>query len=168
MAGKIDIKPNMYQKLIHRFLMLRPVSIFLSHVLHHADKFLLRLTRGKHTFAELVGFPIIELTTKGAKTGQLRTVPLVSVVDGKTLALIGSNFGGRHAPGWYYNLKANPTCEVKFKGRLQNYVARETQGDEYLHYWLTAVSLYEGYEKYKERAAHRHIPVMVLEPKKQN
>jgi len=110
--------------------------------------------------------PIIQLTTKGAKSGQLRTVPLVVVVDGETLGLIGSNFGGRHAPGWYYNLKANPECEVKFNGKLQNYVARETQGDEYLHYWLTAVALYAGYAEYKERAAHRHIPVMVLEPRK--
>jgi len=165
MAGKIRTKPNAYQKLIHRFLMLRPVSAFLSRVLHHADTFMLWLTRGKHTIAEIVGLPIIQLTTKGAKTGQLRTVPLVIVADGEKLGLIGSNFGGRHAPGWYYNLKAHPECEVKFSGKLQTYIARETDGDEYLHYWLTAVALYAGYEKYKERASHRHIPVMVLEPK---
>jgi len=146
--------------------MLRPVSAFLALVLHHADILLLRLTRGKHTVAEIVGLPIIQLTTKGAKTGQLRTVPLVSVVDGEMLALIASNFGGKHAPGWYYNLKAHPECEVKFNGAIRKFVARETEGDEYLHYWMTAVSLYAGYEKYKERAAHRHIPVMVLEPKK--
>lgn len=166
MAGEINIKPNVYQKLVHRFLMLRYVSAFLSLVLHHADTLLLRLTRGKHTVAEIVGLPIIQLTVKGAKTGQLRTVPLVSIVDGETLGLIASNFGGKHAPGWYYNLKANPECEVKFKGKLWVYIARETEGDEYLHYWMTAVSLYAGYEKYKERASHRHIPVMVLEPKK--
>lgn len=146
--------------------MLMPVSAFLSRVLHHADTFMLWLTRGKHTVAEIVGLPIIQLTTKGAKTGQLRTVPLVIVVDGDALGLIGSNFGGKHAPGWYYNLKANPECEVKFRGKLQKHLAREADGDEYLHYWMMAVSLYAGYEKYKERAAHRHIPVMVLEPKK--
>jgi len=166
MAGEISIKPNVYQKLVHRFLMLRPVSAFLSLVLHHADTLLLRLTRGKHTVAEIVGLPIIQLTVKGAKTGQLRTVPLVSIVDGETLALIASNFGGKHAPGWYYNLKAHPECEVRFNGTLQKYIARETEGDEYLHYWMIATSLYAGYEKYKERARHRHIPVMVLEPKK--
>lgn len=165
MAREINIKPNGYQKFVHRFLMLRLVSAFLSHVLHHVDTFMLWLTRGKHTVAEIVGLPIIQLTTKGAKTGQLRTVPLVVVVDGDVLGLIGSNFGGRHAPGWYYNLKANPECDVKFRGKLEKYFARETDGDEYLHYWLTAVSLYAGYAKYKERAAHRHIPIMLLEPK---
>jgi len=166
MVGEVNTKPNAYQKLVHRVLMLRPVSDFLSLVLHHADTFLLRLTRGKYTFAQIVGLPIIQLTTKGAKTGQLRTVPLVSVVDGETLALIGSNFGGRHAPGWYYNLKTHPECEVKFKGKLKKYIAHEASGDEYIHYWMTAVSLYAGYEKYRERAGHRHIPVIVLEPKK--
>ena len=166
MAGKIIIEPNTFQKLVHRLLMLRPVSAFLSLVLHPADSFLLRLTRGRYTVTRIVGLPIIQLTTKGAKTGQLRTVPLVSVLDGGTIALIASNFGGKHAPGWYYNLKVNPECEVKFDGALQKFIARETDGDEYYHYWQMAVSLYAGYEKYKERAAHRHIPVMVLELKK--
>ena len=113
MARKIIIEPNTFQKLVHRLLMLRPVSAFLSLVLHPVDSFLLRLTRGRYTVTRIVGLPIIQLTTKGAKTGQLRTVPLVSVLDGKTIALIASNFGGKHAPGWYYNLKVNPECEVK-------------------------------------------------------
>jgi deazaflavin-dependent oxidoreductase (nitroreductase family) len=162
----MNLKPNVYQKLVHRFLMLRPVSAFLGVVLHRVDSFLLRLSRGKFTVTRIVGLPVIQLTTKGAKTGHLRTVPLVSVVDGEKIALIASNFGRRHAPGWYYNLKANPECEVKFDGSLQRYIARETFGDEYHHYWMTAVALYAGYGKYKENASHRHVPIMVLEPKK--
>lgn len=166
MAGEIVIKPNIYQKLVHRLLMLKPVSAFLSVILHRADALLLRVTDGKHTITRIVGLPVIQLTTKGARTGQLRTVPLVSVADGETIALIASNFGKRRHPGWYYNLKANPECEVKFKSNSKEFIARETGGDEYHHYWQIAVSLYAGYEKYKQRAAHRHIPVMVLEPKR--
>jgi hypothetical protein len=44
------------------------------------------------------------------------------------------------------------------------YIARETEDNEYEKYWQLALSNYEGYEKYKERAG-RKIPVMVLEPK---
>jgi len=165
MAREKTIKPNVYQKLVHHILMLRPVSAFLSLVLHRADVLLLKLTRGRYTFTRIVGLPVIQLTTKGAKTGKLRTVPLVSLYDRGVIGLIASNFGGRHAPGWYYNLKANPECEVKFNGTSQKFIARETDGDEYYHYWRMAISLYAGYEKYKERAASRHIPVMVLEPK---
>jgi deazaflavin-dependent oxidoreductase (nitroreductase family) len=166
MAREISIKPNIYQKLIHRFLMLKPVSAFLSKALHRADTFLLRLTRGRYTFSQIVGLPIIQLTTIGAKTGQLRTIPLVSLSDREDIALVASNFGQKHNPAWYYNLKANPECEVHFKGRMRKYIAREASGDEYDHYLLIAISYYAGYERYKERAAPRHIPIMVLEPKK--
>lgn len=145
--------------------MLRSVSAFLAVVLHRADTFMLRLTGGRHTFAELVGLPIVQLRTIGAKTNQPRSVPLVGIMDDENIALIASNFGGKHAPGWYHNLKAHPECEVLLDGRSRKYIAREADGDEYHHYWQMAVSLYAGYEKYKQRAAHRHIPVMVLEPK---
>jgi hypothetical protein len=55
---------------------------------------------------------------------------------------------------------------VLFNGRSGKYIARELEGDDYDHYWQLAVSYYAGYEKYKERASHRHIPIMLLEPKK--
>jgi len=165
MAREIDINPTFFQKLIHRFLLLIPISALLAKILHPADSFLLRLTNERHTFSELVGLPIVQVTTIGAKTGLPRDVPLVGVIDRETIALIASNFGGKHNPGWYYNLKAKPECVVRFRGRSRTYVARETSGDEYEHYWKIAVSYYAGYEKYKERASNRCIPVMVLELK---
>lgn len=166
MAGEMNRKPNLFQKQIHRFLMLKPVSALLSVVLFRADTLLLSLTGGKHTFTHLVGLPIIQLTTKGAKTGQLRTTPLVSLPDGEKIALVASYFGGKRNPGWYHNLKANPECEVRFNGKIQTYIARETFDEEREKYFQQAVSYYAGYGKYRERASHRHIPVMVLEPKK--
>lgn len=162
----MNIRPNALQKLIHRFLLLKPVSTFMSKVLHHADSFLLHLTRGRHTFAEMVGLPIAQLTMTGAKTGKRRTLTLVSIPDGNRLALIATNFGQKHNPGWYYNLKAHPVCEVRFDGRSGKYIARETHGEEYKKYWQLALMYYAGYERYKERAAPRVIPVLVLEPKK--
>ncbi|MFN8388295.1 MAG: nitroreductase/quinone reductase family protein [Anaerolineales bacterium] len=49
-------------------------------------------TRGNLTVSRIVGLPIIQLTTEGAKTGKLRTMPLVSVPDGEKIALIASYF----------------------------------------------------------------------------
>jgi hypothetical protein len=63
-------------------------------------------------------------------------------------------------------LKAHPECEVQGYERIGAYIARETSGGEYETYWQLGVSYYEGYEKYKQRASHRHIPIMVLERKK--
>jgi len=166
MAGEMTHRPSAFQKLIHRFLMLKPVSAFLAKVLHRADEIALRLTKDRHTVAELVGLPILKLTTIGAKTGQPRVIPLVGLADGDKIALIASSFGREHNPGWYYNLKAHPGCNVRWNGRSGDYVARETSGAEREKYWQLALSYYAGYEKYKYRAAPRKIPVMVLEPKK--
>ena len=162
----MDRKPNAFQKLIHRFLMIRALSSFFSVVLHRADSLVLRLTKGKHTITEMIGLPVIQLTTIGAKSGQPRTMPLVSLFDGEKIALIGSNFGGKTNPGWYYNLKANPKCTVEVNGSAVEYVARQAEGAEREKYWDMAVSYYKGYEKYEIRAAHRVIPVMILEPVK--
>ncbi len=158
--------PNAFQKFIHRFLMLRPVSAFLAVILHQVDAIALKLTKGRHTITEIVGLPIIQLTTMGAKTGQLRTMPLVSLIDGEKIALIGSNFGRKHNPGWYYNLMANPKCTVHFSGRTGEFMARPAEGDEREKYWQMAISYYKGYDLYKFRASHRVIPVMILEPLK--
>jgi deazaflavin-dependent oxidoreductase (nitroreductase family) len=158
-------KPNALQKLIHRFLMLRPVTAFFAPWIHQVDKAALKLTRGKYTLSEMIGWDIIELTTLGAKTGQPRSMPLVGLFDGEKIALIASSFGRKQNPAWYYNLKAHPECNVQSNKRTGTYIAREAEGDEYKKYWQWAVSYYAGYEKYKERAG-RKIPVMVLEPKR--
>ena len=157
--------PNAFQRLLHRFLMIRSVTAFFAPRVHLLDAAFLRLTGGKYSLAEILGWHIVQITTLGAKTKQPRTMPLIGVVDNEKIALIASSFGRQHNPGWYYNLKTHPECEVLFKGQRGTYIARETEGEEYDRYWKMAVAFYEGYEKYKERAAHRHIPVMVLEPK---
>jgi deazaflavin-dependent oxidoreductase (nitroreductase family) len=167
MAGKVaNIHPNGFQKLLHRFLMLKCVSAFLARVLYRVDKFLFRLTRGRFLITRFAGLPIVQLTTTGAKTGQARTMPLVGIPDGEKFALIASNFGQKHNPDWYYNLKAHPICLVRFDGKAVSYVAHEALNAEYEKYFQIAISYYAGYQAYRKRAAPRHIPVMVLEPKK--
>jgi len=127
---------------------------------------MLKLTKGRYSVSEILGWNIIQLTTVGAKTKQPRVMPLVGLFDGGKIAVIASNFGREHNPGWYYNLKAHPECDVSFKGKSAKYIAREAEGGEREKYFQMAVSQYVGYEKYRERAARRQIPVVVLEPKR--
>lgn len=159
-------KPNALQRFVQGLLAVRPVSFLLSKSLPHADAFLLRLTGGAHTFTALVGLPIAQLITYGAKTGKTRRLTLVSVPDGDKLALFATNFGQKHNPAWYYNLKTHPECQVFFNGRCEKYLAREAQGEEYERYWQLARTYYVGYERYRQRAAPRRIPVVILEPKR--
>jgi len=157
--------PNAVQKMLHRFFMLRSITAFFAPRVHRIDKAIWKLTKGKYAGSSVLGWNMIQLTTIGAKTGQARTIPLIALLDGEKMALIASSFGREHNPAWYYNLKAHPECKVECRGRRATYLAREISGAEYAKYWQRGVSSYAGYEKYKERAAHRHIPVMLLEPK---
>jgi deazaflavin-dependent oxidoreductase (nitroreductase family) len=156
-----------WQRILHQFLALRPVTWLMARLLHHADALMLRLSGGKLTFAQFSGLPIIELTATGAKSGKQRTLPLTGLPDGDKYVLIASNYGQAHHPAWYHNLKANPECLVKKDGREGVYIAREADKQENEYYYDLAISYYIGYAAYKQRAKNRKIPVMVLEPKKQ-
>ena len=162
----MNTKITAWQRALQHFLVLRPVTAFLAPILHHVDTFFLRLSGGRWDIAWLSGLPIVEITAIGAKSGQPRTLPLAGLPDGNKFVVIASNFGRKRTPAWYYNLKANPECMVKKKGQAGTYIARETKGEERERYWNLAVSYYIGFEIYKQRASHRKIPVMVLEPKK--
>jgi len=167
MAGEIKaIKPNILQRILHRIVSIRPFVKFFSTQMHRMDFYALKITGGKHTLSELGGWTVIQLTTIGAKTGQERTMPLLAGVEEDRIALIASSYGRERNPGWYYNLKAHPECKVTYKNVSLSYIAREVEGDEYEKYWRLVTSNYVGYEKYKKTAAHRHIPVIVLELKK--
>jgi len=158
-------KHGFLMRIFQQFLAWRPISWLMARVLHHADALVLRLSGGRLTAAQISGLPIIELTTTGAKTGKQRTIPLTGLPDGDKYALIASNFGQDHHPGWYFNLKANPECTVKKDGQVGSYIAREADPQEHKYYYDMAISYYIGYAAYKEWASHREIPVMVLEPK---
>jgi deazaflavin-dependent oxidoreductase (nitroreductase family) len=159
-------KPTPIQKILHRVFMLRPVTTFFASRVHQIDKAIFRWTGEKFTGSEILGWNIIQLTTIGAKTKQPRRLPLLGIFDGGQIGLVASSFGRLHNPGWYYNLKAHPECDVQFNGRSEKYIAHEAVAEEYERFWRLAVSFYAGYDKYKQRAAHRHIPLMVLEPKR--
>lgn len=60
-----------------------------------------RRTNGRRTAANLLsGLPVIILTTTGARTGRPRTVPVLGFPTTDGLAVIASNFGQEHHPGW--------------------------------------------------------------------
>ncbi len=160
--------PNIVNRLIAQVAASRPGSWIFARILHHMDPIVFRLTHGRHTLTSaLAGLPVIMLTTTGRKSGQPRTTPLLGIRDPDhpgTLAVIASNWGQARNPGWYYNLKAHPQAEVTIAGQPHAYRAHEAEGEEYERFWRLAEATYPGFPRYKERAAGRHIPIMVLEP----
>jgi deazaflavin-dependent oxidoreductase (nitroreductase family) len=139
----------------------RPGAWLVSRTVHRIDPLLLRLSGGRLSTAQ--GFPVLLLTTTGAKSGQPRTLPLLYVEHGDGVAIIASRFGNTKHPGWYHNLRANPRATVEIKGQSRECEARPATEDERAEIWEKAVAVYPGYERYKARAG-RKIPIMVLTP----
>src|SRR5438876_9331026 len=59
------------------------------------------------------GRPLLLLTTTGAKSGQLRTTPMMYIRDGDRLLVIASNAGAPIHPDWYRNLLTHPEVTVE-------------------------------------------------------
>lgn len=154
--------------LLHRIGSSRAGSWFASRTLPYLDRFLFNATRGHSTPTRLLGgVPVVMLTTVGARTGVKRTVPLLYVADSQNpaaIAVVASNWGQRHHPAWYYNLRANPRATCAFPGHASEYIAHEASGAEYDRLWQRFAALYRGYALYKQRARGRQIPIMVMEP----
>lgn len=133
--------------------------------LHHIDRFVCRATRGRGMFSTaLARLPVILLTTRGAKSGRLLTVPVIGLPAGDDLVVIASNWGGQRHPGWYHNLVAHPEATVTVDGQRWTVQAREATGVERERLWQLGLAVYPGWSGYERRASPRRIPVMVLEP----
>ena len=57
--------------------------------------------------------PLVILNTIGAKSGQVREIPLVMLLDGDRKFVFASAAGSPKHPDWYHNLIANPQIEVE-------------------------------------------------------
>jgi deazaflavin-dependent oxidoreductase (nitroreductase family) len=108
--------------------------------------------------------PTLLLDHVGARSGKLRTSPLVYAVDGENVILTASKGGYPHSPGWFYNLKANPDTTIQIGSQRRPVHARVAKAAERKRLWPLVVSVYGGYEDYGRRT-EREIPLVVLEPR---
>jgi len=136
-----------------------------ANVLRRLDGPVYRITSGRHTAANLLsGLPVVQLTTTGARTGQLRTVPVLGIPTTTGRAVFASNFGRRQQPGWYYNLLAHPGATVTVRGRSTQVHAVEVGGDVRGRLWREGLEIFPGWAAYQNRASGRDIAVFLLVP----
>jgi deazaflavin-dependent oxidoreductase (nitroreductase family) len=106
--------------------------------------------------------PILLLTTKGHKSGQMRTTPLIFARDGEALVIVASKGGAPEHPDWYLNLQAEPRAQVQVKGDVFEVRARTAEGAERAKLWAEAAKVWPQYDDY-QKLTDREIPVVVLE-----
>ena len=154
---------NPAQRALRRFAGTRPGSWLFGNVLRRLDPPVYRVTRGRHTAANLAsGLPVVQLRTTGARTGVSRTVPVLGFPTPGGLAVIASNFGRAHHPGWYHNLRAFPAAQVTIDGSTRHVHAIQAQGDVRERIWRQALTIYPGWTSYQQRTGNRTIGVFLL------
>lgn len=126
------------------------------------DRWLMPLTHGRVKVA--MGQPILLLHTRGARSGQPRTTPLLYTPHGDGFVIVASKAGAEHNPAWYHNLRAHPDAvSVEVGGRHIPVRPRVVEGPERAELWQRVNDNYNGYETYQGRAGGRVIPVVLLE-----
>ena len=157
-------RANAVQRAVRRFASSGPGSWLFVRLAHRLDKTFFKLSKGRFTLASLIsGLPVVMLTTKGARTGKQRRVPVLGLPSPEGLAVIASNYGQQRNPAWCHNLLANPEGEIAVDGQRRRFRAVEVEGDRRRRIWEHALTVYPGYAQYENRAAHRRIHVFVLE-----
>ncbi|KAA2253904.1 nitroreductase family deazaflavin-dependent oxidoreductase [Solihabitans fulvus] len=111
----------------------------------------------------MMGKPVIILTTRGAKSGKIRKVPLMRVEHDGRYAVVASLGGAPKHPVWYHNVVADPHVELQDGPTPQDMIAREVTGEEKALWWERAVEAWPDYTEYQTKT-DRVIPVFVLEP----
>src|SRR5438552_5464821 len=125
-------------------------------------EFWYRLTDG-WIGSNVMGTPVLLLTTTGRKTGRRHSTPLVYLEEGDEIIIIASNNGSDRDPQWWLNLKANPAAVIQVRNKRRKMHAEAAQGEERARLWATITSRYGQYKQY-ERRTSREIPVVKLIP----
>jgi F420H(2)-dependent quinone reductase len=109
------------------------------------------------------GMPILVLTTRGAKTGATRKVPVVPLIEDNKTYVIASLGGAPKHPAWYLNLKAHPQVEVEMHGKQWRATAVDLPEPERTRVWQHVVAAMPGFADYQKKTS-RVIPVIELRP----
>jgi len=117
---------------------------------------------GKATSGPFEGRHVLILTTRGAKSKEVRETPLVYTRDGDHYVIVASKGGAPTHPAWYHNLVEHPEVTVEVNREKFNARAHVAQGDEYERLYLQHADINPNFHDYRKRTS-RKIPVLVLE-----
>ena len=108
------------------------------------------------------GTTTLILTTKGRRSGEWRSTPLIYQEHDGDYLIVASKGGWDKPPAWYLNLQANPEVEVQVKGERFKARARDATPEEKPEMWRKMAATWPAYDDYQKKT-DREIPVVVLE-----
>ena len=107
------------------------------------------------------GTTILLLSTKGRRSGQERTTPLIHRIDGDRWIVVASKGGAPENPSWYENLLADPEATIQVTDQEIPVLASTAQGAERARLWSSMVEVWPAYDDYQAKT-DREIPIVVL------
>jgi deazaflavin-dependent oxidoreductase (nitroreductase family) len=125
-------------------------------------RIVLRISNGR-IGTRVNGMEVLQLITRGRRSGAARTAALQFLPAGEAQVVIGSNAGDEHHPAWWLNLLADPMARVAVRGRSHAVRAREAVDRERRELLERFIAIDDAYAEY-ERRTTRRIPVVVLDP----
>jgi proline iminopeptidase len=108
------------------------------------------------------GSKILLLTTKGRKSGEPRTIPLIYEGDGDRYVIVASKGGAPEHPGWYRNLQKDPNVELQVRDESVSRACAYRGGRGARALWQLVNEQWPDFDRYQTRT-DREIPVVVLE-----
>src|SRR6266487_1565254 len=107
-------------------------------------------------------YPLILLTTTGAKSGLPRTTPLNYSTDDDRIIVIASKAASPTHPDWYYNLVANPEAMIEIGTEKFRVRAKVAEGEERERLFNAQAALMPFFAEYQQQTT-RQIPVIIFE-----
>lgn len=94
---------------------------------------------GGRVGGEKRGIPIGLLTVRGRRSGELRTVPLMYLLDGDRVLLVASNGGSDRPPAWWLNLRAAGVAEWRTRQGTSEVVTEQLEPRDHDAVWSRMV-----------------------------
>jgi len=136
------------------------VNKTMTRIFSGTHRVLYKISKGK-VGGKMADAKIAILTTTGRKSGKEREVPIIAEADGDGWLIVASYSGHDEHPGWYHNLKAQPSATLQVGDGTHPVVASELDGEPRDKAWAEMAAVYPDYTAY-QGATDRQIPVLRL------
>lgn len=108
-------------------------------------------------------WPVMLLTTIGAKTGKAHTTPLNFTTDGDRLVVIASKGGSATHPSWYHNLVAHQEVTIELGSETFRARAVSAPEPERTRLFDQQAARMPFFDSYRKRVTARQIPVIIFQ-----
>ncbi|MFB6891777.1 nitroreductase/quinone reductase family protein [Kitasatospora sp. NPDC056327] len=112
---------------------------------------------------DFAGKSLLLLTTRGRRSGESRTTPLVYLEDGGRVIVFALNGGAPADPAWYRNLSDAPEVTVELGPDTFAARAVPLDADEHEAVWTRQIAIEPLFGDWRARSG-RVVPLVELRP----